>query len=228
MRFWLWPYNSRTPRGFWKTRAARLSLSARLRRECMPGCWEGCGHLEGHRTERSRVSRAVRAATPLSPETVCQSDHCKDSGGAWAGGPDRICEGGRRRCRRYGGRRSTRLRRVGPIRGETRLVRCLPPPDLAPTVAISASTAVMMLLLLAPALVTAATFRAGGAAVVHKSSLVASAEYPTDPEGLSHMGVVARRSWYELRVGTLTLTLTLTLNLTLALAVLVVPQLALP
>ena len=53
----------------------------------MPGCWEGCGHLEGHRTERSRVSRAVRAATPLSPETVCQSDHCKDSGGAWAGGP---------------------------------------------------------------------------------------------------------------------------------------------
>ena len=63
----------------------------------------------------------------------------------------------------------------------------------------------MMLLLLAPALVTAATFRAGGAAVVHKSSLVASAEYPTDPEGLSHMGVVARRSWYELRVGTLTL-----------------------
>ena len=62
----------------------------------------------------------------------------------------------------------------------------------------------MMLLLLAPALVTAATFRAGGAAVVHKSSLVASAEYPTDPEGLSHMGVVARRSWYELRVGTLT------------------------
>ena len=86
----------------------------------------------------------------------------------------------------------------------------------------------MMLLLLAPALVTAATFRAGGAAVVHKSSLVASAEYPTDPEGLSHMGVVARRSWYELRVGTLTLTLTLTLNLTLALAVLVVPQLALP
>ena len=137
---------------------------------------------------------------------------------AWAGGPDRICEGG-------GGASSMRGLRLPPPT-LAKLVRCFPPPDLAPTVAISASTAVMMLLLLAPALVTAATFRAGGAAVVHKSSLVASAEYPTDPEGLSHMGVVARRSWYELRVGTLTLTLTL--NLTLALAVLVVPQLALP
>ena len=33
---------------------------------------------------------------------------------------------------------------------------------------------------------------------MHKSSLVASAEYPTDPEGLSHMGVVVRRAWYKL------------------------------
>lgn len=55
-----------------------------------------------------------------------------------------------------------------------------------------------MLLVLAPALITAATFRAGGPAAVHKSSLVASAEYPTDPEGLSHMGVVVRRAWYKL------------------------------
>eukprot|EP00964_Phaeocystis_antarctica_P013190 scaffold7228_cov48-Phaeocystis_antarctica.AAC.2 len=48
-------YNSRTPRGLENTRGTPAStLTARLRRECMPGCWEGCGHLEGHRTERSR------------------------------------------------------------------------------------------------------------------------------------------------------------------------------
>ena len=55
-----------------------------------------------------------------------------------------------------------------------------------------------MWLVLAPALVTAATFRAGGAAAVHTSSLVASVEHPADPEGLSHMGVVVRRAWYKL------------------------------
>ena len=41
----------------------------------------------------------------------------------------------------------------------------------------------------------AAPVHAAEAAPVHTCSL---AEHPTDPEGLSHMGVVVRRAWYKL------------------------------
>jgi hypothetical protein len=77
--------------------------------------------------------------------------------------------------------------------------------------------ALMLLLVAAPTLITATTLHArgatavrerGGAAPLHAAeaapvntcSVAATAEQeqPTDPEGLSHMGVVVRRAWYKL------------------------------
>ena len=77
--------------------------------------------------------------------------------------------------------------------------------------------ALMLLLVAAPTLITATTLHARGAAAVrerggaapvhaaeaaplHTCSVAATAEHeqPTDPEGLSHMGVVVRRAWYNL------------------------------
>ena len=72
----------------------------------------------------------------------------------------------------------------------------------------------MLLLVAAPTLITATTLHArgaaavrerGGAAPLHAAEAapvhtcsVAEHEHPTDPEGLTHMGVVVRRAWYNL------------------------------